>query len=72
MDWIKVTDRLPEDGQHVIVTLTCKTTGKRCVDTNYTAFIKGEFMWWDEDAHEYTEETDEVTHWMPYPTPAED
>lgn len=70
--WVKVTDGPPEEGQHVIVTLLSEATGKRWVDTNYTIFSKGIFMWWDDDEHEWTAETDKVTHWMPYPTPAKD
>lgn len=73
VEWIKVTDRLPEENHPVMVTLVFEVEDNkycRWIDTN-VVFRKGKFVWWDEN--KWVEESGEVTHWVPYPTlPAED
>lgn len=75
MDWIKVTpETMPPDNELVFV--TCKNRyGKRYVlhDIVYSA----EYSCWKWGKEKYRNDywptlTDEVTHWMPYPDPAED
>lgn len=75
MDWIKVTpETMPTDNELVFV--TCKNRyGKRYVlhDIVYSA----EYSCWKWGKEEYGNDywptlTDDVTHWMPYPGPAED
>ena len=77
MDWIKVTpETMPPDMEPVIATIQDKRDGERetCSDVRYNSECKKwEVLmecytgYWDEFG-----EFIEVTHWMPYPEPAED
>lgn len=58
-DWISVKDRLPEEGQEVLVSTKSKN-GQRNVDKGYILPGKNRFV------HRGTAE---VTHWMPLPEP---
>lgn len=79
MEWIKVTDRLPPDMTAVIVTV--KANGEdgteRRMTINFPVVWTGEE--WAQVAGDPTKcleifpiENAEVTHWMPWPTAAED
>lgn len=78
MDWIKVTDRLPEEGQRVIVTRVpmLNMSGSKMVDCgdcgDWIEYQNGRFMRFSYEWDEWSDITDSVTHWMPYPEPAED
>lgn len=75
MEWIKVTDRLPEEGREVIV-----TTKYFDPKSGFVYESIGGVYYEDEEWHYCgtfcAEEDDtvleEVTHWMPLPDPAED
>lgn len=75
MDWIKVTQAMPPSMEPVIVTVQSKT------DRAFKDIMKD--VRWDSDKSEWCFEDGpeqfvpiyenmEVTHWMPYPEPAED
>lgn len=75
MDWIKVTDRLPKDGELVIATVRSKKDLSFKDIMKDVSYIKecGEWGWDDgADCIILLDENMEVTHWMPYPAPAED
>lgn len=74
MEWIKVADRLPEEGQRVIVTLVPMQNmfGTKMVDCDWIECQNGRFMRFSYEWDEWSDITDSVTHWMPYPEPAED
>lgn len=63
--WISVDDRLPEDGEWVLVSMISKVTGKR---RRIKCGIRNAGVWagdWPEGcAH-----ASEITHWMPTPEP---
>jgi len=74
-DWIKCTDRMPPDMEPVMVTVRINDGGKQTwVDVRYNP----EYKEWEQFADavgDYWEglgKDYEVTHWMPYPEPAED
>ena len=75
MDWIKVTpETMPPDKKPVMVTVRSKT------NPSFTDFMKdvawysdnGGAWGWDEgeDCTVFLDDDMEVTHWMPYPEPA--
>lgn len=75
MDWIKCTDRMPPDMEPVMVTVRVNDGGKQTwVDVRYNP----EYKEWEQladavgDYWEGLGKDYEVTHWMPYPEPAED
>lgn len=69
MDWIKVTpETMPEEEQYVLVTAIWK--GEKYV--TYAQYTNGHFLSDIIDIFAANEEIDNVTHWMPYPKPAED
>lgn len=75
MEWIKVTDRLPEEGQLVLVTIrhSIPNISPVWADVKWTKYGGWKYLvnaW--EDFWAPISNDDEVTHWMPYPTPAED
>lgn len=73
MDWIKVTpDTMPPDMERVIVTVV-GPLGKYIMKDIF--FDKSAGLWGYEDEagyNIYLNYTLNITHWMPYPEPAED
>lgn len=74
-DWIKVdADHMPPDMQDVFVTIAFPT------GTGTTKFVHPQTRWNEQIKtfecyfnHElYEDVTGAVTHWMPYPAPAQD
>jgi hypothetical protein len=65
MNWIKVEDKLPEEGQEVIMTYNdLVLTGE---------FLEGKFFYfWSSKYGMAQEEQEGITHWMPLPNPPED
>lgn len=74
MDWIKVTDRMPENYEDVLTTVK-KPNGDLEVrgDVQCVRFFDDEPPFWI-DGHDVIMigNEGEVTHWLPYPKPAED
>ena len=73
MDWIKVTpETMPPDMEPVMVTLMFSDADGKFVwaDARYNG-VKWEYLSnsWD---NVWSDIDGEVTHWMPYPEPAED
>lgn len=78
MDWIKVTpETMPKNGQHVIATIF-RIDGKKDVEPfvrHYNGqweIIEYDSIYWQPIRLDGTDRYLEVTHWMPYPDPAED
>lgn len=76
MDWIKVTpETMPPDMEPVMVTGRVNDGGKQTwVDVRYNPEYK-EWEWLADAVGDYWEglgKDYEVTHWIPYPEPAED
>ncbi len=74
MDWIKATPQtMPPDGQDVIVTINGKVK-KHIVFGVYRKNGKwrADYEFDEDDIYVHYYSDDEVTHWMPYPEPAED
>ena len=72
MDWIKCTDRMPPDMEPVMVTVKGKLGKDIMKDVVWNAQNSG---WAYDDGADcliYLDDSLEVTHWMPYPEPAED
>lgn len=75
MEWIKSTERMPDDMEQVIVTIDKGDLGKEvCCDAMYDVtvkkwkvFIYGQYYWIFEGSVGCR-----VTHWMQIPKPAED
>lgn len=71
--WIPVSERLPEESDAYIVTIKLHPESKPYTDVAiYNAATK---QWEDEPSNEYdliTDITNEVTAWMPMPTPLEE
>ncbi len=72
MEWVKVTDRLPEnEGMYIVFGTT--EMGVSCIQTmalfkNYKWYIDGELGWnLLTDSYWHFEE-DQITHWMPLPS----
>ena len=71
MDWISVTDRLPDNYQEVLIYPEAQFCGDRS-----TAFyecteqtLSGKFIVnWEDSYQTYNDEV-KPTHWMPYPDP---
>ncbi|MBD1220529.1 DUF551 domain-containing protein [Acinetobacter seifertii] len=64
MEWISVTDRLPEDNEYVDILINGK---RRMVDT---VFLDNKFYIFPPFAKEqWVEVKNNVTHWMPLPEP---
>lgn len=72
MEWIKVTARLPEEGQRVIVTRVFKDVDAKLVCSENVRYRSKRFIWSGGEWLNHFDITKEVTHWMPYPTPAKD
>lgn len=72
MAWIKCTDRMPPDMEPVTVTVKGKHGKDIMKDVVWSAQNGG---WAYDDGSDclvYLDDNLEVTHWMPYPDPAED
>lgn len=72
MEWIKVTDRLPPDMEPVMVTAYWKGNREVLPIARYNEDLE---QW--EYSNAYTDGWDDlnwcdVTHWAPWPEPAED
>ena len=72
MEWIEVTNRLPENGADVIVTALCGILGRRVLFGKYgTGFTNDEipeFVEWSDYCEDWLP-IDCVIAWMPYPEP---
>lgn len=76
MDWIKVTpDTMPPDDKPVFITVKFKCDGIVGVKRVFSdvCWCKEAGVWanWA-DAEVMEEDIFTITHWMPYPAPAED
>lgn len=72
MDWIKCTDRMPPDMEPVMVTVKGKCGKDIMKDVMWSA-QNGEWAYDDgTDCLVYLDADLAVTHWSPYPEPAED
>lgn len=74
-DWIKVdADHMPPDMEPVIVTIECD--GKRRAYQEHRWNLRYNSWEWLCEASagywEFVDEDEEITHWMPYPEPAQD
>ena len=81
MDWIKVSERLPEEtGRYIVWLQSQKDTGYDWIspdDLSYATemFFNKQQMIWNDESAAYnavlnavdTEHADSVTHWMPLP-----
>lgn len=79
MEWISVKDRLPPDGQQVLLFIQAQMQDVDC-DTNEPisdlyihtekaiGYITKNTLWINYDQDGYYSLSD-VTHWMPLPTP---
>ncbi len=66
MDWIKVTDQLPDNEQTVLI----YDVRFKIIETAYrisTGNKELEIVWFYPENNGWTE--DEVSHWMPLPAP---
>lgn len=72
-EWIKVADHLPDDYDGVLTTVKLPT-GEEKVRGDIRCYRDDEdVIWFDgEGVQLYYDIDGEVTHWMPYPAPAED
>lgn len=61
MEWINVSDRMPEDGRYVLV-----FNHEDGVQKITFFFAYGQ--WWDASEDGYGVHKDHFTHWMPLPT----
>ncbi len=64
--WIACSERLPEDGDHVLLHLEYTSSGAPCQETILGSIQAGEIWIGDEDTGW---PTDAATHWMPLPGP---
>lgn len=73
MNWIKVTpETMPPEMDEVFVTVEDEN-GKRYVMSDCRYNPQYGWEWQQEPCYEYwVDVSDKVTHWMPYPKPAED
>ena len=65
--WIPVSERLPEDGYGVLVTVNGKHNNITFVDALEIAEYDGDFGWIVEGYPQWTDP--DVTAWMPLPEP---
>ena len=71
--WISVSQKMPKNMEPVMVTVRSKK------DPNFKDIMKdmlwneaeSEWCWEEKDCYIFMDENMEVTHWMPYPEPAE-
>ena len=66
-NWIPVTERLPEDGYGVLVTVNGKHNDIIFIDALEIAEYDGDFGWIVEGYPQWTDP--DVTAWMPLPEP---
>lgn len=59
MNWVKVADGLPDDGEDVVA--WCGKWVPFWVECKYAG---GGFMRFDYETEKYTERLDDVTHWL--------
>ena len=73
MAWIKCTDRMPPDMEPVMVTMTdgCKITVLPCCRWNNKYNEWDMLNDWNWEEWLALGEKEKVTHWMPWPEPAE-
>ncbi len=67
MDWIKCIDRMPQDGEYVIVA----TEVTAWVETHFVecCHLSGEKMWFSANEEAEPRPLSAFTHWMPMPEP---
>lgn len=70
LEWIKVSDRLPEPGEKVLCYDAKYGPGTPSVPPEYVVCTYGQGGWWWTDTETGTQPMD-VTHWMPLPPPPE-
>lgn len=69
MEWIKVSDRLPDRKMRVLITIHHPDDPtRRCVDECTYDAMDGGFIWWD-DYYQETLNYENVIAWMPLPEP---
>lgn len=74
MDWIKVTpETMPPERENVLVTIRYDDSDEKFVwaDVRWSKDVGWEYLASSFDDI-WTSVDGEVTHWMPYPKPAED
>ncbi len=62
-EWIKCSDRMPEEGREVLACLVAGYSDPRARQMSFEGRV------WCSGACDY--DVDEVTHWMPLPSPPE-
>lgn len=77
MDWIKCTDRMPPDGEPILITIESWMDKHRYVWETQARWHNGFYEVWEDDGLACGWASgrfagSKVTHWMPYPEPAED
>ena len=77
MAWIKCTDRPPPDMEPVIVTVKVPAKGRRKDKERKEVWAdiylkNGVWMYDENDGEHEIWDKAAVTHWMPWPEPAED
>ena len=73
--WIKVTpDTMPPDMEAVLVTARCRDKRSTMADVRWNGLLGLWEMLLEASDYYWAELWDcyEVTHWMPYPAPAQD
>ena len=77
MAWIKCTDRMPPDMEHILITIEHWSDKHRYVWTTQARLNNGKYEVWEDDGFACGWATgrfagSKVTHWMPWPELAED
>ncbi|NHV08281.1 DUF551 domain-containing protein [Cronobacter turicensis] len=67
MEWIKCSERMPPDGEYVLVA----TDDTVWVETHFIEFdhTSGQMMWFSANAEAELRPAHHFTHWMELPTP---
>ena len=65
-EWISVKEKLPEEGQDVIIAIfdTAKKTYQMMSDS--LTFYRNKWVWWTNDP---IGNNQDITHWQPLPEP---
>lgn len=75
MNWIKTSDRLPEEKEDVLIYVKKGAAIYGCQVSFYTSEKEGiifRITAWEDRTCSVTYEIDEVTHWMPLPDKPKD
>jgi hypothetical protein len=63
MNWIKCSEKMPEDGQSVLI-----WDGENVIPANKSDYSETGFISWSYCG----EDVKNATHWMPFPDPPQD